>query len=140
MLTPTAIARRFFLTTLCLVLIAGAGLAADEFPSFKKRGDEEKRFVAAVGEAIVKAAHHTGKKRALLDYKITSPKANRTEMTIKMEYFGAVSNKKYVANITVKIDSTDPKSWEVLNIDYTDNNNIAANLKKIQELIKEFNK
>lgn len=140
MLKPTAIARRSLLTGLVALFVVGPVLAADEFPSFKKRGDEEKRFVAMVGEAILKVAHPTGKKRALVDYKITAPKAGRSELTIKMEYYGLVSAKKYVADITIKLDSTDPKSWEVLNIDYVDNNNVPANVKKIQELIKDFNK
>jgi len=122
------------------VLATGPVLSADDFPSFKKRGDEEKRFYATVGEAIIKTAHPTSRKRALVDYKVTEPKPNRTEVTIKMEYYGVVTNKKYVADITVKIDSTDKKSWEVLNIDYVDNNTISYNAKKVQELIKDFNK
>jgi len=73
-------------------------------------------------------------------YEFTSPKANRTELSIKMEYYGLISGKRYVADIVVKIDSTDKKAWEVLNVEYTDNNNIPSNTKKIQDLIKEFNK
>lgn len=130
----------FFAGLGVLLLSVQVRAADDDSISFKKRGDEEKRFVTRVGEAIVKAAHPTGKKRALVKYEITTPKPNRTELLIKMDYYGAVSSKKYVADITVKCDSTNPKEWEVLNIDYVDNNNIAANMKKIQELIKEFNK
>ncbi len=140
MLTPTAFARTLVLAGLVLVLAAGAALAADEFPSFKRRGDEEKRFYASVGEAVLKSAHPTGKKRALVEYKLTNPKPNRTEVLLKMEYYGLTTNKRYVADITLKIDSTDKNSWEVLNIDYVDNNTIPANVKKIQELIKDFNK
>lgn len=136
----TSAARRLFLVGLVWVLVTGTSPAADDFPSFKKRGDQEKHFIAAVGESILKAAHPTGRKRALVDYRVSSPKANRTELTIKMEYYGLASNKKYLADITLKIDSTDKNAWEVLNIDYVDNNNLPANVKKIQELIKDFNK
>jgi hypothetical protein len=72
--------------------------------------------------------------------KLTNPKPNRTELVIKMEYHGALTNKKYVADVVIKIDSTEKDSWEVLNIDYTDNNNVPANANKIQELIKKLNK
>lgn len=137
---PRRIAGVFFLAGVLVLAASVPARAADDSISFKKRSDEEKRFVTAVGEAIVKAAHPTGKKQALVKYEITRPKANRTEMTIKMEYFGRVTNKKYVADVIIKIDSTNPKEWEVLNVDYIDNNNLPANVKKVQELIKEFNK
>ena len=122
-------------------LICGATMAAaaDDI-SFKKRGDEEKRFVRTVGTAIVKAAHKSAKNIELVKYEYTKPKANRTDLSIKMEYHGAVSDKRYVADIVVKIDSSNKDAWEVLNIEYTDNNNIRHNIQKIQDLIKEMNK
>jgi hypothetical protein len=113
--------------------------AADDI-SFKKRGDEEKRFVRTVGTAIIKAAHKSAKKIDLVKHEYTKPKADRTNLNIKMEYHGAVSDKRYVADIVIKIDSSNKDAWEVLNIEYTDNNNIRHNVQKIQELIKEMNK
>jgi hypothetical protein len=128
-------------------LLAGLSLcgtrtvgAADDAISFKKRGDEEKRFVTAVGTAIVKAAHKTAKSIELVKYEYTKPKANRTELVLKMEYHGAASGKRYVADIAVKIDSSNKDAWEVLNIDYADNNSVPHSEKKIQELIKQMNK
>lgn len=123
-----------------MFLSAAATAADDDNISFKKRGDEEKRFVRAVGTAIVKAAHKSGKKIELVKYEYTKPRANRTELSIKMEYHGVVSDKRYVADIAVKIDSTNKDAWEVLNIEYADNNNIKHNTQKIQDLIKELNK
>jgi hypothetical protein len=116
-----------------------AALAADNDISFKKRGNEEKRFVSTVGTAIVKAAHKTARKVELLKHEYTKPRANRTELTMRMEYHGAVSGKRYVADIVVKIDSSNKDAWEVLNIDYSDNNTVPHNEKKIQELIKKMN-
>ena len=123
-------------------LLCGAAMAAaaDENISFKKRGDEEKRFVRTIGTAIVKAAHKSAKKIDLVKYEYAKPKANRTNLNIQMEYRGAVTDKRYVADIVVKIDSTNKDAWEVLNIEYTDNNNIRYNIQKIQDLIKEMNK
>jgi len=122
-----------------VVLFGGKSRGSDDI-SFKKRGDAEKQFVTRVGQAIVHAAHPTAKKRALLKYEFTTPKANRTELAIKMEYYGAVTGKRYVADIVVKIDSSNKDAWEVLNIEYADTNTSnSPNVKKIQELIKELN-
>jgi hypothetical protein len=127
-----------------LALVIGAALvraADDEVPSFRKRGDEEKRFVAKVGEAIIKAAHQTAKNIGYLKHEYTFPKPNRTELTIKMEYHGKVTNKRYVSDIVVKIDSSNKNDWEVLNIEYADSNTtIKHNEQKVQNLIKEFNR
>jgi len=123
--------------SLCWTMTAWA---ADENISIKKRGDEEKRFVATVGTAIIKAAHKTAKKIDLLKHEYTKPKAGRTELAIKMEFHGAASGKRYVADIVVKIDSSNKDAWEVLNIEYADNDSVPHNEKKIQELIKQMNK
>jgi hypothetical protein len=123
--------------SLCGTLAVGT---ADDNISFKKRGDEEKRFVSSVGTAIVRAAHKTAKRIELVKYEYSKAKANRTDLTVRMEYRGAVSGKRYVADIVVKIDSSNKDAWEVLNIDYADNNTVPHNEKKIQELIKQMNK
>ena len=122
-----------------LLLAAAPAWGADDV-SFKKRGNEEKRFVTAVGEAIVKAAHPTVKKTELVKHEYTKPKPNRTELALKMAYYGVATKKRYVADIVVKIDSTDKEAWEVLNIEYSDNNNVPYNAKKVQELVRQFNK
>jgi hypothetical protein len=137
--------RRWLRTALlagAVLLAAGTGpaRAADEDVSFKRRGVEEKKFVADVGRAIIKAAHPTGKNPEMVRYDIKEPKPNRTEMHIEMDYKGQVTNKTYRGNILVKIDSTNKDAWEVLNIEYSDNNNIRYNVRNVQNLIKRFNK
>jgi hypothetical protein len=136
--------RRLHATLLAVLsLLAWSGLArADDDISFKKRGDNEKNFIKAVGTAIIKAAHHTApvKKIDLIEYKYSEPKPGRKDLSIKMEFHGAVSGKRYVADIVVKIDASNKDSWEVLNIDYADTDSVPFNEKKIQELIKELNK
>jgi hypothetical protein len=122
-----------------VALLLGGGVAAADDVSFKKRGNEEKRFVTAVAEAVIKAAHPTAKKVSLLKYEYANPKPNRTELVLKVEYHGAVTDKKYVADVVIKIDSSDKDAWEVLNIDYTDNNNLPASQNRIQALIKKLN-
>jgi hypothetical protein len=131
---------RLALLAATAVLLAAAAGLADEDVSFKRRGDAEKRFVKAAGTAVVKAAHPTAKNIDLVEHKYTTPKPNRTDLAVKMEYHGKATNKRYVANIVVKIDSSNKDAWEVLNIDYSDNNNVPYSAKKVQELIKTFNK
>ena len=128
------------LAALCLLPAGTPARAGDEVPSFKKRGDMEKAFIRKVGIAIIKAAHPTGKKADLVDYKMAKPKEGRTDITIKMEYYGAVTKKRYLADIVVKCDSSDKDAWEVLNIDYSDNNTIPYSAKKVQALIRELNR
>jgi hypothetical protein len=139
-MTPRSLtsAALMFLVTIFAVSVA----RADEPDiSFKRRGDNEKNFVKAVGTAIVKAAHKTAANIDLVKYEYTEPKPNRKELAIKMEYKGAVTKKRYVADITVKIDATNKDAWEVLNIDYVDTNSaIKHNENKIQDLIKVLNK
>jgi hypothetical protein len=126
----------------CVLLAGPTALAADDVPSFKKRGDAEKKFVTQVGTAIVKAARSTSQKVDLEEYKYSSPKPGRTHLTMKMVFYGVITKKKYTADITVIIDSHDKDNWEVLNIKYTDNsaNPIGPSEKKIQELIKKLNR
>ncbi len=128
------------LAVAAFVPLAPARPAEEGGISFRQRADDQKKFYEKVGTAVIKAAHATAKKIAMQDHKLETPKANRTELKIKMEYFGAVTNKKYLADVLIKVDTTDKNAWEVLSVDYTDNNTVGANLKKIQGLVKEMNK
>ena len=132
--------RRGLLAGLTLLAVAACVGAAGPDISFKKRGDAEKAFVARVGTAIIKAARPLPTKMALLKYSFTNPKANRTDLNIKMEYYGVVSRKRYTADIVVIIDSTDKDNWEVVNIRYSDTRLGAHREAKIQQLIKKLNK
>jgi len=141
-LTRPGVSRLALLLSLpVLLLVANAVWAADEIPSFKKRGDEEKQFMAQVGTAVIGAAHPTGKKVGLIKYEINPEKGKegRAELLLKMEFYGVLTNKKYVADITIKVDVSNKDAWEVLNIDYTDNDPIPADLKAVQALIRKFN-
>ena len=133
--------RKLLSATCSIILLLTATVRGGDDISFKKRGDGEKLFVTRVGAAVIHAAHTTAKKVALLKYDFSNPKPNRTELAIKMEYYGAVTGKRYVADLVIKIDSSNKDSWEVLNIDYADTNTgVSPNVKKIQELVKEMNK
>src|SRR5262249_8652719 len=81
-----------------LALLGSAARAADDIPSFKKRGDQEKKFISQVAVAVLKAAHPTGKNPSLDRYEIKEdePKKGRTQLEIKAKFKGKVSNKEYV--------------------------------------------
>jgi hypothetical protein len=62
-------------------------------------------------------------------YEYNKPKAGRLELVIKMTYAGKYSGrffkkKRFTATIKGKIDSLDRDSWEVLDVEYKDDNKI----------------
>ena len=128
-----------------VVLASGASVKSwinDDMPSFKKRNSEEKTFMAELGKAVIKAVHPTAQKIVMIKYEIVKvkDKENRSELNLKMEYFGVVSNKKYIGDAVIKVDTSSKEGWEALNIDYVDNNNLPLNRKNLQELIKSLNR
>ena len=128
-----------------VVLASGASVKSwinDDMPSFKKRNSEEKTFMADLGKAVIKAVHPTAQKIVMIKYEIVKvkDKENRSEINLKMEYFGVVSNKKYIGDAVIKVDTSSKDGWEALNIDYFDNNNLPLNRKNLQELIKSLNR
>lgn len=128
-----------------VVLATGASVKSwinDDLPSFKKRNSEEKTFIADLGKAVIKAVHPTAQKIVMIKYEIVKvkDKENRSEINLKMEYFGVVSNKKYIGDAVIKVDTSSKDGWEALNIDYVDNNNLPLNRKNLQELIKSLNR
>lgn len=123
-----------------LAVLVPAAWAADPIPSFKSRKDQEKKFVTSVCVAILKAAHFTAKDATMEKYGYEDVKKGRTKLTIKGGYKGAATGKQYVADITIHIDTLDADKWEVLRIDYTDNNNLPYSRKKVDELVKKFNR
>jgi len=128
------------LLALLFVLAALPTCAADDdVPSFKKRGDNEKEWVTAVGTAIVKAAR-SGPKDVTLDrYKFEDVRKGRRDLHVTMTYLGGITKKKFEATIVVRIDVTDEKEWEVLDVEYSDDGNIRRP-KGIPDLIKKFNR
>jgi hypothetical protein len=134
--------RGLLLFTGLAVLLAGTA-RADDVPTFRKRGDEEKKFYEQVGKAVVKAARAKPIKITYLEHKVENPKEDQTVVTIKMEYTGPVTRKQYNATIVLKIDSKDKDNWKVRDINYSDTNKtskLKPNAKKIKGLIPKFNR
>jgi len=119
--------------------------ADDDVPSFKKRGDKEKEWVTEVGTAVVKAARSKPKDVELDTYKIepVKDKKDRKDLKITMNWKGAITKTKVKSDITIHMDTSKEKEWEVLNIEYKDDNKVSLSkpdTAKIQALIKEFNR
>ena len=55
-------------------------------------------------------------------------------------YKGRVTATKYTATIKINLDTTDNDKWEVLSIDYEDNNKLPHSKGAVADLVKAFNK
>jgi len=130
------------LAILCAAfLVVPAARADDDLPNFNKRGDSDKDFAKRVGITIVKKARPTTKDFTLQDYKFkdVKDKEGRTELRIEIGYKGATGFTKYTAKPVVLIDTSNKDKWEVLRIDYEDNNKLTFSRKNVENLVKEFN-
>jgi hypothetical protein len=125
---------------LAIVLSPLARAADDEVPNINKRGDDEKAFVSKVANTIVKNARTSIKTSTLESFEKKTPKEGRTEFHIKAGYKGGVVGTKYTADIVVQVDTSDKEKWEVLRIDYSDNNKgLGFNRKNVDGLVSKFN-
>ena len=131
-----------------LVVLCGAALlsgsARADTPNFNKRGStdkEEKAFVTEVAQTIVKAARSSAKDITLQEYKFKEPKEGRKELTISADYLGAATKTKYSADIVVHLDTSTRDRWEVLRIEYKDDNKspVKYSSKAVEALVNKFN-
>jgi len=119
--------------------------AEDDVPSFKKRGEKEKEWVTEVGTAVVKAARSKPKDIELDTYKIepVKDKKNRKDLKITMNWKGAITKTKVKSDITIHMDVSNEKEWEVLSIEYKDDNKVSLTKPdqgKVDALMKQFNR
>jgi len=130
------------LAILAVVALVPLGRAADdEMPNINKRGDDEKAFVEKLGAAIVKAARTSVKTATLKTYEKKMPKEGRVEYHIKAGWKGAVLGKDQTSDIVVLVDASDKNAWEVLRIEYSDDEKglIPFNRKNVSEMVKKLN-
>jgi hypothetical protein len=137
--------RTVAILTVTLAALAPAALRAADLPDINKRGargsDEEKKFIDALTKAVSEAAHSTGKSPAWTKFDYAEPKERRTVLTITLEYKGAVTGTKHAADAVLTFDTGDPKTWELLTIEFKDkDNNIPPSKEKLAELTKKLNK
>src|SRR5215472_10032836 len=124
------------------ILLAPAARAADDVPNFNKRGDNEKQFVERVAQKILQTARATVKEKNIevKKHKFNEVKTGRTNLEMEVGYKGSILGTKYTANVTVALDTTDKDKWEVLSINFEDNNKAPFNKSGVADLVKTFNK
>ena len=81
------------------------------------------------------------KEITLKEHKFVEPKSGRKQLRMSVGYKGALTSTRYTADVTVELDTSVPDKWEVLRIDYTDNNKniVGWNRKNVEALVKKFN-
>jgi len=115
--------------------------AEDETPNINKRGENEKAFVEKLTVAIVRAARTSIKTATLEKFEKKTPKEGRLEFHIKADWKGAVLGKHQTSDIVVIVDNSDKNAWEVLRIEYSDDEKslVPFNRKNISEMVKKLN-
>jgi len=131
------------LLVLCAAVLLSGSARADT-PNFNKRGSsdkEQKAFVTDVAQTIVTAARSSAKDITLQGHKFKDGKEGRKELTISAGYKGDVLSTKYSADIVVSLDTSTKDKWEVLRIEYKDNNKspIGFSSKNVDALVNTFN-
>ncbi len=119
---------RFVIAAAC-----GLGLLGAWTTSGRAAGKVDEKLAAVLGKEVELAAHPTAKDPALLDYKESTPKDGRLQLTVKMKYFGKITSAKYTATVTITVDTT-KEPPRVIDIDYKDDNKIPASGKKLKAL------
>jgi hypothetical protein len=133
--------RRASILAVVALLATVARSSAQEAPNINKRGDDEKKFVAKLVNAIVPAARTSVKSATVEKYEKKEPKPGRTEFHISAGFKGAVTKKDYTATIVIHVDTATKDKWEVTRIEYKDDSkNVAKpNRKNLDELIDKLN-
>jgi hypothetical protein len=132
------------LVFVCAAAVLSGSARGAEVPDFNNRGsaDKEKAFVERVAKTIVDEARTSVGDVTLKEYKFTEPKAGHKELTMSVGYKGAVTKTAYTADIVVHLDTSTKDKWEVLRIEYKDNNSspIGFSRKNVDALVNKFNR
>jgi hypothetical protein len=130
------------LVVVVAIALLAPAVRAEDVPNINKRGDDEEEFVKKVGFAVVNAARPSVKRLTLQEYKFKEPKEGRKNLHISVGYRGGITSTKYSADVIVKLDTSEKGRWEVLSIEYEDNNKnvVGWNRKNVETLVKDINK
>jgi hypothetical protein len=122
-----------------VVVLCGCALLTCGTASARAENKIDEKLATILGKDVVFAAHPSAKDPALLEYKETSPKDGRLMLRIKMKYFGKATSTKYLADITITID-TSKDTLRVLDLDYKDDNKIPSSKKKLKAVENDLTK
>jgi hypothetical protein len=122
-----------------VVTLCGCALLTYGAASARAENKIDEKLAAILGKDVVLAAHPSAQDPALLEYKQTTPKDGRMVLRIKMKYFGKATSTKYVADITITID-TSKDTLRVLDLDYKDDNKVPSSKKKLKAVENDLTK
>ena len=131
---------RTLLTTAALAFAAATTGAADL--NINNRGDD-KKFIANLTTDLIKTARGSPKDVAYVEHAADDKVKDRLKWTIKGSYKGSLTGKQFESDIVVVIDTANAKKWEVLTIEYADNNKTApagpskANVEKLRATLNK---
>ncbi len=133
------------LVFVCAAAVFSSTASAADIPNFNKRGSgekEEKAFVGEVATTIIQEARTSVGDVTLKEYKFKEEKAGRMSLTFSAGYKGAVTKTAYTADVVVHLDTSDKDKWEVMRIEYKDDNNslVGFNRKNVDALVNKFNR
>jgi cobalt-zinc-cadmium efflux system membrane fusion protein len=116
-----------------------------DVPDFNKRGstDNEKAALAAdVARTVVRAARPSARKITLQSYAFKEGEKGRTDLVLSAGYEGRAPGVGRTADITVHLDTRTADKWEVLKIDYRDDDKgpLKFDRKRVAALVDRFNR
>ena len=104
---------------------ARAGAPADSVFNDLRAKYSDKKLAVVLGNRVLAAARPRSSAGAkVLDYSVVPDPAGRTvTYDVKLRYKGADTGKVYVADVVVVCDTRNPRAWEVVAVEFRDEDN-----------------
>lgn len=99
----------------------------------------DRGLMTALGKGIVLAAHPTGQRPGLINYKVTNDGPTRMTVSITIEYFGALTGWRYVADIDIDFAIHNGRA-EITFLGYNDNNIVPPHERNLRDYKDNFNR
>ncbi len=99
-----------------------------------------KQDARQIAKAIISAAHPTATNAALLKFDVTKDKEKKDRYTVsmKIEFYGKISNRRYVGDAELRIQISGTER-EVLDLSFADNDPIPVNETNLRKLKTQLN-
>jgi hypothetical protein len=132
---------KYALTAALAGLIAASAALAQ--PSFKTGKDKEKEaFCKEVFTAIIKGTRNDPRDITLEkhSYAEVKGKKDRKTLTLNGSFKGSLTKKKFSEKWTLHLDTSDPKQWEVLKMEFTTDHTLKPKKANIEKVVQDLNK
>jgi hypothetical protein len=125
-----------------LILLVAAGVALAD-PSFKTGKDKDtEEFCKEVFTAIIKGTRNDPRDITLAKYSYATVKGKegRKTLTLTGTFKGSLTRVKFNEKWTLHLDTSDPKEWEVLKVEYETGHTVKPKKTNIDKVVKALNK